>query len=264
MILDTQAILVILAVGLSAGLLGGLLGIGGSIIMIPGLALALHNADPEAQHLFQAAAMAVNVAVALPAALRHRAAGTVRADALRALLPAALLAIVAGVLLSNLVPGLWLRRLFAIFLVYVAAAEVWKLLRRRADPPNLEARPDAWRLIVTGVAMGLMAGVLGIGGGVIAVPLLLTLCRLPTRHAIGLSSAAMCLTAGVGAAVKIGTLGQHGFAPSQGAILAAALAPTAVIGGYFGATLTHKLPVNAIRVAMALLLVFSAWAMAGI
>lgn len=261
--IDAQAMLVILAVGLCAGLLGGLLGIGGSVIMIPGLALALHSADPESQHLFQASAMAVNVAVAAPAAMRHRRAGAVRADAFRVMLPSAAIAIVAGALLSNLIPGLTLRRLFAVFLVYVCATEIWKVMRRRPDHPADAPTAHAWKLVLTGAVMGLAAGVLGIGGGVIAVPMMLALCRMPMRHAIGLSSAVMCLTAGVGAAVKIGTLGQHGFSPAQGAILAAALAPTAVIGGHFGASLTHRLPVDAVRVAMAALLLFSAWAMSG-
>lgn len=264
MILDTQAILIILGVGLCAGLLGGLLGIGGSIIMIPGLALALRDANPESQHLYQAAAMAVNVAVAAPAAVRHRRAGTVRTDSFRVLLPSAAVAIVAGALVSNLIPGLTLKRIFGVFLIYVAVTEVWKVVRRKKDHEAGAPRPDAWRLILTGGVMGFAAGVLGIGGGVIAVPLMLALCRMPMKHAIGLSSAVMCLTAGVGAALKIGTLGEHGYAPAQGAILAVALAPTAVIGGHFGAALTHKLPVNAVRIAMAALLAFSAWAMSGL
>lgn len=264
MILDTQAILTILAVGLCAGLLGGLLGIGGSIIMIPGLAFALRSDNPESQHLYQAAAMAVNVAVAAPAAVRHRRAGAVRADSFRVLLPSAALAIVAGALVSNMIPGLALKRIFGVFLVYVAITEIWKVARRRKDHEAGAPRPDAWRLMLTGGVMGFAAGVLGIGGGVIAVPLMLALCRMPMKHAIGLSSAVMCLTAGVGAALKIGTLGQHGFAPMQGAILAVALAPTAVIGGHFGASLTHRLPVDAVRVAMALLLGLSAWLMAGV
>ena len=52
--------------GLVAGTLGGLLGVGGSVIMIPGLVWLLGataGAAPGEQHAFQAAAMVANVAV---------------------------------------------------------------------------------------------------------------------------------------------------------------------------------------------------------
>jgi len=65
---------VLALIGLAAGALGGLLGIGGSIIMIPALAIFLG----DDQHLYQAAAMVVNIAVALPAAIRHKRAGALR------------------------------------------------------------------------------------------------------------------------------------------------------------------------------------------
>ncbi len=260
--LDALSLVIIVAVGLVAGVLGGLLGVGGSVIMIPGLALALHPDDPESQHLFQASAMAVNIAVAFPAALRHRRAGVVRGDVFRILLPSAAVAIVAGVLLSNLVPGQTLKRFFAVFLLYVAVTELWKIARRRPDHAPAQAPPAAWKIIATGGAMGLVAGLLGVGGGVIAVPMMLALCRLPVKHAIGLSSAVMCLTAAVGASIKIGTIHQHGFDWKQAAILAVALAPTAVLGGHLGAVLTHRLPLQAVRVALCLLLLFSAGAMA--
>lgn len=61
--LTTQDVAITAGVGLLAGVLGGLLGIGGSIILIPGMALAFGSANPESQHLFQASAMMVNVEI---------------------------------------------------------------------------------------------------------------------------------------------------------------------------------------------------------
>ena len=68
---DPVVIAAVLATGLIAGVLGGMLGVGGSVIMIPGLTLVL-GYD---QHLYQASAMVANVAGAVPAALRHHRAG---------------------------------------------------------------------------------------------------------------------------------------------------------------------------------------------
>lgn len=263
MTLDATHLALVAATGLAAGVLGGLLGIGGSVIMIPALALLVRDPNSESQHLYQAAAMAVNVAVSFPAALRHRRNGNVRSDVFRLLLPSAACAIVLGVLCSNLIPGLMLRRIFAAFLAYNALVELLAIARHTPDNPEEGARVTPVRIIIPGAVMGLAAGLLGIGGGVIAIPLLKRVARLPLRQCIGASSAVMCLTAIAGGAIKIGTLGQHGYAPSRAVILAALLAPTAVVGGLIGAGLTQRLPLGAIRIAMIVLLAYSAWQMAG-
>ena len=95
---DTLAFIVL--IGMVAGTLGGLLGVGGSVVMIPALALLFGTG--KNQHLYQAAAMTANIAVALPAAARHRKAGALRPQVLRWMLPIALISIVLGVLASNL------------------------------------------------------------------------------------------------------------------------------------------------------------------
>lgn len=251
-------------VGLFAGVLGGLLGIGGSVILIPGLAFLLRDPNPESQHLYQAAAMAVNVAVSIPAAIRHHRAGAIRYDVFRLLLASASVGIVVGVLCSNLIPGLWLRRVFAVFLAYNALTETLTLLRKKPDYDPDEASVRIATVAPAGGVMGLAAGLLGIGGGIIGIPILRRLARLPLRRCIAASSAVMSLTAIVGASIKISTLAPHGYAPSTAVILAACLAPTAIIGGVIGAGLTRRLPLNVIRLAMILLLIVSAWQMAGL
>lgn len=255
---------VIAGLGLLAGVLGGMLGIGGSVVMIPGLVILFHSKDPESQHLYQAAAMAVNVAVAAPAAIRHARRGTVRRDLFIILMPAALIAIVVGVLLSDHIPATTLRRLFAIFLLYIVVMEILKIFRRLPDAPLDGVRVTVPRAGAVGGAMGLVAGLLGVGGGVLAVPLAQRLCRLPMRHAIGASSAAMCITAIAGASVKITTLPQHGYDRLTAITLAMALAPTAILGAALGASLTHRLPLVWIRAALVALLLIAAWRMSGL
>ena len=248
--------------GLAAGLLGGMLGIGGSVIMIPGLAVLFGRSDPNTQHLYQAAAMAVNVAVSFPAAIRHWREGAMMTALLRIVLPSALVAIVIGVLVSNLLPGQTLRYAFAGFLVYVAINAAIKAVRRTPDHTRELARITLPRGVAVGVVLGFAAGVLGIGGGILAVPLAQALCRVPLRSAIAVSSASMCITAGFGAALKIITLPRWGFEPSEALMLAATMAPTALIGGWFGAKLTHRLPLGAVRAVMLVLLLVAAWRMA--
>ncbi len=64
--------LCVAGLGMGAGLIGGLAGVGGSLIMLPGLHLLYPDAAADDHHLYVAAAMSVNVAVAIPSALIAR------------------------------------------------------------------------------------------------------------------------------------------------------------------------------------------------
>lgn len=260
--------------GLGAGLLGGLLGVGGSIVMIPVLTVGL---GPD-QHLYQAAAMAANVAVALPAALRHRRAGAIDWGVLRWMLPASVLCVLVGVALSNLPVfegregGVWLGRLLAVFQVYVVVVNVRKLVGRSGDEPAVgpaSAGVSARASGGVGAAMGLSAGLLGIGGGAIAVPMQQALLRLPLRVCIANSSAVMVVSAAIGAVMKNATLAQHGTADQplawwSGLALAGLLAPLAIVGSRIGAGLTHRLPLRVVRVVFVGLMLVTAWKMAAL
>jgi uncharacterized protein len=264
MTLNLVEIAIVAFIGLAAGALGGLLGIGGSIIMIPSMVLLFHSRSADSQHLFQAAAMAVNVAVSAPAAIRHAKAGAVRADMLKWLLPTGLVAILFGVWLSNQLNGLTLRRIFAGFLLYLAAQTILKIFRKHPDHALENALVTPVRAGTVGVVLGSTAGLLGIGGGILAVPLGQALCKIPLRQAIAASSATMCITATVGAAIKISTLAEHHQSPADALLLAAALAPTAMVGAWIGASLTHRIPVQSMRGALAVLLLLASWRMSGL
>jgi uncharacterized membrane protein YfcA len=251
-------------IGLAAGTLGGLLGIGGSIIMIPAMAIMFHGRAWGDQHLYQAAAMAVNVAVAVPAALRHRKAGAIHSRLFKIMLPAAMVAIVAGVLVSNLFEPTTLKRIFAAFLIYVVVTNVIKLVGKKPEHHPDHARVNILTGGVVGTVMGFAAGLLGIGGGGIAVPLANLICRVPLRQAIAASAAVMCLTAGVGAAIKIGTLPEHGHPWTQAVVLALILSPTAMLGGHLGASLTHRVDVRLVRAIFTVVIALAAARMAGL
>jgi uncharacterized membrane protein YfcA len=257
----------LLAVGLVAGFLGGLLGIGGSIIMIPALGLILGRN----QHLAQAAAMIVNVFVAMPALFRHQRAGAVRWDVARRMVVPGAILIVVGVEVSNNLDGAILRRVFGVFLIYVIVINVVKLVRRSPEPEPHEERAGLLPAGVVGSIMGFAAGLLGIGGGGIAVPLLQRICNLPLRQCIATSTAVMCLTAVIGAVRKnmtLATLAESasgsGMTLQDSLTIAACLAPTAVIGGLLGAGATHKLPLYWVRVAFVVLMCWAALNMLGL
>ena len=101
---DWVELLRLLMLGFFAGAIGGLVGLGGSIVIIPVLTLLLHRD----QHLSQAAAMIVNVFVAVPALMRHQRAGAVRWDVILRMLP---FGVVAAVTLFGVVNVLLIRPL---------------------------------------------------------------------------------------------------------------------------------------------------------
>jgi len=262
-----------LLIGLVGGALGGLLGIGGGIVFIPALALVFGD---ERQHLHQAAVMIVNLSVSLAAVIRHRRAGAIRGDVLPWLVGGALVFIGVGVWAGDRLDGDVLARLFACFLLYVIIANLRRIRgefrrakQRRAEPvetrrPEEEPSPDrvsTARTAGIGGFMGFMAGLLGIGGGGIAVPLQQVVLGLPLRQCVGTSTAAIALTAGVGAIIKNATLHTHGFALRESLAVAAVLIPGAMIGGFGGAFLTHILPVRWIRLIFVGFLLVAGWRM---
>lgn len=261
--------------GLTAGTIGGLAGIGGSLIMLPGLVLLLGYADqanPDGahaeQHLYMAAAMCVNVLVAIPAAMRHHKAGAVRWDLYPWILGAMAVGMVAGVLLGNGLEGDTLRLLLAGFIVAYALLNLWRVI---TNPPEQtdpgKERADHPRMCFIGGSAGFFGGLLGLGGGVVMVPLLQVMGRIRLREAIATSLTVMPITAAVGATVKVGSLGRHEVLgePLQRIDvlwLVLAMGPMAVLGGRLGASLNHALPLRGVRAIVSVVLLIAAARMA--
>ncbi len=254
-------ILFLFGLGIIAGTLGGLLGIGGSVIMIPALSIILGWQF----HLAQAVAMTVNPAVAASASVKHHRNNNVSWTAVRRVLPLSIFCICIASWLSNSINGAWLELSFGCFLIWVLWDQVACLLGKAAHNGN-GPKETMTRCSATGGMTGLTAGFLGIGGGLIQVPLLNTLCKIPMKKAIGTSSAIMFVTAIIGAAVKDASLvnsvneaGESNGLHAMGAVIKSAwLIPGALIGGWIGAKLTNDLPVKQIRIAFAVLVTLAA------
>jgi len=256
----------LLVLGLLAGALGGLVGVGGSIVIIPVLTLLM---DRD-QHLSQAAAMIINVLVAAAALLQHQRAKAVRWTVVGRLVPFGLVMVLAGVAVSNAVHGEILTKLYGGFLLYVIAFSVTKLVGDHRHDTDPAAPRTGWiRVGSVGAAMGFVAGLLGIGGAPVSIPMLQRLARLPLREAIAVTSAAMVITSIAGAVVKNATLSTLRGADGQSLgldfrdsfLLASFLAPTAVLGALAGARLTHVLPVRWVRVVFILVMIWACWEM---
>ena len=262
-----HVILVAVGIGLVAGVVGGLAGIGGSIVMLPGLALLLgyETEARDEQHTYAAAAMIVNVLVSIPASLGHRKAKAIRRNVVLGMLPAMATSVIIGVLLSNRLGGRWLSYILAAFIAAYCLSELAKLAMKHQDHNESVETHNLKRLqlAMIGALAGLVGGLLGVGGGIIIVPLLQGLAKLPLRIAIAASATVMCFTATVGAIAKVSTL-PGGISPTEPIVLAAAMGPTAIIGAWFGARLTHALPTTTVRLVVSVVLLASAVRMSGV
>ena len=255
-------------IGVLAGFVGGLAGVGGSMVILPALALVFHFTEPDRpeQHVYAAAAMIVNVLVAIPATWRHWKAGVYRPDLLRWLLPTMAVSIVAGVLISNRVNGRVLQQVLAAMIAWDSLVNLYRLVRRVDESKLGPERVGAPVMITAGVTAGLAGGIAGLGGGGLIVPILQVAGRVKLREAIATSAMTMCVTSLIGASLKLATMHTQvagvragvGVAASDAVRLALLMAPGAVVFSMLGATLTHKLPIGVLRLVVSVILLLLA------
>ncbi len=256
--------------GLIAGVLGGLLGIGGSVIMIPAMTFIFEDfkGEPTSTQQWMAAAMIVNFLLSAPSVMRHRKAKAIYFGVWKWLAPAAMVGIIGGVYISRL--GIFtgenqnfIKLAFGLFMAYIAVYNIWKLFAKQSEGITSDQadKMSPFKKIAVGGPMGFSAGLLGIGGGALAVPAQQVILSMPLRNSIATSATTILSTAWLGAIYKNAVLGDDGTI-TRSLMLAACLAPTAMLGAYLGGHLTHTLPLKAVRIAFIGLMIFAACKMA--
>lgn len=261
----------LIVIGLFAGVLGGLLGTGGSVIMIPAMVWLLgttNAAGIDQIHQYQGTAMIVNFMLAGLSALKHLRAKAIYGCVWKVLVPTAAVGVLAGVALSRIPTfrgegAAYLRYIFGLFLIYVAVYNLYKIVRvPKFDGITREQARNVpvWKKGVVGSVMGVFSGILGLGGGAQAVPLMQIIVKMPLRNSIATSAATIFCVSWIGAIAKNASMGSDG-SPLRSLQLAACLAPTAMIGAYIGGHLTHTLPIKYVRIAFVLVMGLAAWKM---
>jgi uncharacterized protein len=126
------AVIALITIGVAAGVLGGLLGVGGGVLFVPGLVIVLGLS----QHQAEATSLLAIVPVAIVGAYtQDRYRNVQRRDA--AMIGVLSVAgAIAGVALANALSGAALRIAFAIFMLFVAAQLVRKTLREGVSPAD--------------------------------------------------------------------------------------------------------------------------------
>lgn len=241
-----REIAVALLTGVAAGLAGGLFGVGGGIVLVPLLTGALRLTQHEAHGTSLAAIGATAVASLFVYGAHGQVAwGTAALVGLASVLTARY-----GARLAARTSSRDLRRAFALLLVLVALRLLWRPPTGAGAPFHGLLPAVAFDLLL-GAAVGLLAGFMGVGGGVIAVPAFALILGMPQAMAQGTSLAVILVTAPAGAI-------EHHRHGNVRLALVPALAVGAAVGGPAAAWLAQGLPQAALARAFALFLLANA------
>jgi len=173
-------------VGILAGLLSGMLGIGGGVVVVPGLAFVFaHLAVMHgfAMHMAEGTSLSVMIITAISSIYAHHKRGNVLWSVFLRLLPGILIGVICGVMLAGYLPARILKIIFGFF-VLLMAFRMFLLIKSKPT----RKLPGCYWLSLVAFLIGGKSGLLGIGGGAITIPFL-TYCNIPMRKASGTSIA---------------------------------------------------------------------------
>ena len=250
-----------LATGCVAGVLAGLFGVGGGIVIVPVLELALGFLGVDAairMHIAVATSLAVIIPTSLASARAHAARGAVDFNVVRRWAPFVLAGAVAGAWLASQFHSRVLSAVFATLALLVALKLV--LL---PESRNLTAEvPSNPATLAIPTLIGGLSAMMGIGGGTFSV-MILTLFNQPIHRAVGTAALIGMLIAvpGMIAFVLLAwgdprlPAGNVGFVSLIGF---ACIAPATVICAPLGARIAHSFSARKLSILFGVFLVVAA------
>jgi uncharacterized membrane protein YfcA len=229
--------------GIFAGTMAGLLGVGGGLIIVPALIAIWQPAGVGGIYEMQLAvgtSLATIVLTSIASVRAHHLRGSVRWDINWRLSPGVVLGAWLGAVLATKMSGEFLKSIFGVFELLVAAQMAFAV---RPAPHRGLPGPAGMTLMGTGI--GTISAIIGIGGGTMTVPFL-SWCNVAIHKAVG-TSAACGLPIAIGGTISYLVLGWGNTAlpaGSAGFVYGPALAGIVVTSMLFaplGAALAHRL-----------------------
>ncbi|MEC7875606.1 MAG: sulfite exporter TauE/SafE family protein [Pseudomonadota bacterium] len=181
-----QILLVYALTGIFAGLIGGMLGLGGGIIIVPVLHYIFTQqgfASSLIMHQAVTTSLATIIITSFFATYEHHQKQAVSWPIVNRIAPGILLGACVGVFAADSLSSNVLRIIFGIFEMLVAI-QIWFEIR----PTKNVTLPNTGSFVLSGIFIGTFSTLLGIGGGTLTVPFLLW-CNLNIRNAVAISSA---------------------------------------------------------------------------
>lgn len=195
-------------VGASTGVLAGLFGIGGGLLLVPALIYLFEQTHviptPFLMQVAAGTSLAIMIFTALAAIIGHLKQGGVLWHIYQRLWPGIAMGTVAGSWLAHFMPTAWLEKILGVVLFFVLIHMVLGL-KKRSVPASFTGHLHA--AYVISALIGLIAGLVGIGGGAMVIPYL-SYQGIEPRKISALSSACTLVVALVGSVAFV-LLGSH-------------------------------------------------------
>lgn len=185
-----------LVVGIIAGFLSGLLGVGGGLIVVPSLLATFYVLGFYPENMMQVAigtSLSAMVFTSAASALAHRKG--VNWFLFKELVLGICLGSILGAFLAHILPTKHLQVIFGIFICIFG---IYFLTFNRINALERNSKPNSWIMTLSGLLIGAISSILGIGGGIITVPVLI-IFGASMRQAIATSAVTGFAIAIVGA-----------------------------------------------------------------
>lgn len=241
-------ILLYISCGLSAGLLGGYLGLGGGIIMVPFLTVVT-GLDIKAAVPVSVAAIVVN---SLASSNEYLKKGMVDLELMILLATFTIIGNAGGSMLSGYISADAISYVLTVFVLYAAIS----LLKGRKEKPRLSFSDNRKKYlfvcILISLLTGIIAALIGVGGGVILVPTLYLIIGVPLSTARGTSSMLIGFSSAAAAAVYL-------LSGSIDYEIASAVIVGIIIGGKIGGRLGALAQPKAVKIVFTLVMFYLAY-----
>lgn len=183
--------------GIFAGTMAGLLGIGGGLVIVPALAwiFSYQNlSNTITMHLAIGSSLSIIFFNSVCAVRAHHRFGTVKWLIFWQLTPGIIIGSCLGAVVAGYIPDIILRLFFSFFTLLVSIHTAFDII----PPPSGQTLPKVRQLLVVSTVIGLISILVGIGGGSLIIPFL-TWYNIPIRQAVATAAACGLPTALSGA-----------------------------------------------------------------
>ncbi len=252
-------ILAYIIIGILTGIMSGLLGIGGGVIMVPALvAIFTWQALPQDLspgtrliydiQLVTGTSLAAIVMTTLMAAWSHQKRGSVQWSLLKTFIPGTVVGALIGVWLAKQISTHQLQVFFAFFAIALGLRLIWGANKKERVA---KSPPHPMLLLFFATLVGMLSGMLGLGGGVLLVPIFLWVGI--TMIQASATSAACAFPTAISGTIMAVITGWHepglpalswGFVYWPAALI---LGLASLLGAPMGVVLANRLPVAMIK-----------------
>ncbi len=265
-----EEVLIFLITGIAVGFASGMLGVGGCFIMIP-VQYWVYTAMGMSPQTATMIAFGTNLMVVFPTAMSgayaHSKRGYVWWKAAIVLGVTGAFGAMIGSSIAAALPKNWLRIMFGVAVILGAVRML------TAKPPEESGREPVRNPLIWaawGFPLGIVTGIIGIGGGVLMVPVMVVALGFGIHLAVGTSTALMIFTSlggiagyiynGIKAGMPFNSPIGHliGYVNVESGLL---LAATSVIMAQVGARVAHRLPAKQLKYIFVAVMLYMGWKM---